>query len=143
MKPLSANGLLPVCLVCAILTSCGRYYDGDQRFAVSGQVTYDGEAIDMGTISFIPSSGDKQRVSGGMIENGVYSVAEEMGPNAGQYRVEVRWAKKTGKQFLDPDTQTMVDRRDEGLPPKFHKNSTLTADVSADQTKFDFPLKSK
>lgn len=145
MKPQSAIGLLSVSLLCAILTGCGQSYKGDQRYAVSGKVTYDadGEVIDVGTISFIPMSGDKQRVSGGLIENGAYTITEEMGPNAGQYRVEIRWAKKTGEQFPDPATRTMIDRRNEGLPPKFHKDSILTADVSAAQTKFDFDLKSE
>lgn len=143
MKPQSAIGLLSLSLLCAILMGCGQSYDGDQRYAVSGNVTYDGEVIDVGTISFIPMSGDKQRVSGGLIENGAYTIAEEMGPNAGQYRVEIRWAKKTGKQFWVEDTQEMVDRRNEGLPPRFHKDSSLTADVAGNQTVFDFDLKSQ
>jgi len=129
-------------ILCATSVGCGSKYSGDQRFPLSGKVTYDGEPIDLGTISFLPASGDKQRVSGGTIENGVYSVPEEMGANPGNHRVEIRWAKKTGEQFLDPDTQTMVDKRDEGLPPQFHKESTLTAEVSAAQTTFDFDLKS-
>lgn len=126
-----------------ILVGCGRQYDGDRRFALSGNVTIDGQPIDYGAISFIPAAGDKQRVSGGTIVDGVYAIPEESGANQGKYRIEIRWFKKTGKQYFDKDAQTMMDRRDEGLPPKFHKNSTLTADVSATQTKFDFDLKSE
>lgn len=126
----------------AILVGCGRQYNGDQRFPLSGKVTFDGQPIDYGTITFIPATGDKQRVSGGTILDGVYSVSEETGANQGDHRVEIHWFKKNGKQFLDPDTQIMMDKRDEGLPQKFHKNSTLKADVSATQSKFDFDLKS-
>jgi hypothetical protein len=132
-----------VMFLCATFGGCGGQYNGDRRYPLSGNVTYDGQPIDLGTISFLPAAGDKQRVSGGMIENGAFSIPEETGANQGKYRVEIRWAKKTGKQFLDPDTQTMVDRRDEGLPPRFHNKSTLTADVSAEQTRFDFDLKSQ
>ncbi|MGE0756161.1 MAG: hypothetical protein AB7O38_04040 [Pirellulaceae bacterium] len=128
-------------LVTAILVGCSREYSGDRRFALSGKVTLDGTPIDYGAISFIPAAGE-QRVSGGTIVDGVYSVPEEEGANEGKYRVEIRWFKKTGKQFLDPETQTMMDRRDEGLPAKYHKDSILTADVSADQATFDFDLKS-
>ena len=67
---------------------------------------------------------------------GVWLSEEEIEPGE-------NWAKKTGNQFFDADTQTMVDRRDEGLPPRFHKDSSLTAEVSADNTKFDFDLKSQ
>jgi hypothetical protein len=133
----------PWLILCATWIGCSDKYSGDRRFPLSGKVTYDGQPIDLGTISFLPVSGDKQRVSGGYIENGVYSVPEEQGANQGSYRVEIRWAKKTGKQKLDPDTQTMVDIRNEGLPERFHKQSTLSADVSADQTTFDFDLKSQ
>jgi hypothetical protein len=140
MKPQRSAYLI---LLFVTLMGCGPEYSGDQRFPLSGKVSYDGQPIDMGTISFIPASGGKQRVSGGMIENGAYSILEDEGANQGSYRVEIRWAKKTGKQFLEPDTQTMVDKRDEGLPPRFHKDSNLTADVSAGQTTFDFDLKSQ
>jgi hypothetical protein len=37
----------------------------------------------------------------------------------------------------------MYDERKEGLPPQFHEQSELTADVSAEKTTFDFDLKSK
>ena len=140
MTPIRIMGLVILYSICA---GCGSKYSGDQRFPLSGKVSYDGQAIDVGTISFIPVSGDKQRVSGGLIQDGMFAVPEEQGANQGSYRVEIRWAKKTGKQFRDPDTQTMVDRRDEGLPPQFHSKSTLTAEVSAVQTTFDFDLKSK
>jgi hypothetical protein len=35
------------------------------------------------------------------------------------------------------------EERAEGLPPRFHKDSTLSADVSASQSTFDFDLQSK
>lgn len=131
-------------LLCVTLVGCGgRKYSGDRRFPLTGKVTYDGQPIDYGAISFLPVSGGKQRVSGGTIVDGTYSVPEEAGANQGSYRVEIHWAKKTGKQFRDPDTQEMMDKRDEGLPPRFHSKSTLTAEVSAAQTTFDFHLKSQ
>jgi len=49
----------------------------------------------MGTISFLPADGADIRISGGPIENGEYVVPEEKGANAGKYRVEIRWSKKT------------------------------------------------
>jgi formylglycine-generating enzyme required for sulfatase activity len=39
-------------------------------------------------------------------------------------------------------TGEMFDERKEGLPPRFHEQSELTADVSAERTTFDFDLKS-
>jgi hypothetical protein len=136
--------LLCLACLCLVFIGCGgRNYAGDQRYPLTGKVTYDGQDVDAGTISFLPMGGDKQRVSGGVIEEGAYSVPEADGANAGKYRVEIRWAKKTGKQHYDGELQMKVDDRQEGLPPKFHKQSDLTADVSSEQTNFDFHLKSK
>jgi hypothetical protein len=134
--------VISLCCLGAVLIGCsGRGYSGDKRFPLSGKVTYNGEPLDLGTISFLPLSGDKQRVSGGVIENGAYKIPEDEGANAGKYRVEVRWAKKTGKQFKDRELEMMVDERKEGLPPRFHDQSELSADVAADRTVFDFELK--
>jgi len=47
---------------------------------------------------------------------GERSVKEERGANAGPYRVEIRWAKETGKKYRDPDSGEILDKRAEGSP---------------------------
>jgi len=120
----------------------GQNYKGPKRFPLSGKITFDGQSVDAGNISFIPESGD-QRVSGGVITDGAYSVSEADGANAGPYRVEIHWHKKTGRQFRDGGLDMMIDERKEGLPEKFHSQSTLRVDVSAKNSNFDFDLKSQ
>ena len=140
---MTQSALAASCLLLLFLAGCGQPdYKGPKRFPLSGNVTYDGEPIDFGSISFLPAGGE-QRVSGGLIENGKYSVPEAQGANAGKHRVEIRWNKRTGKQKRDPDSGEMYDDRKEALPPRFHADSELTAEVSAQQTNFDFDLKSK
>jgi hypothetical protein len=125
----------------AALAGCGgRNYEGDQRFAVSGRVTVDGEPMDHGLIAFMPQT-QEVRVAEGQITNGVYSIPEERGPNAGTYRIEIHWNVKTGQMGLNRDTgEPEYEIFKEGLPPKYHKNSELTANVSQDNTTFDFDL---
>lgn len=138
--------LWTLCFVClwSLLVGCSKpEYSGDRRFALSGKVTYDGEPVDYGSISFLPLAGQDQRVSGGYIEGGAYSVPEAQGANAGKYRVEIRWDKLTGEKVLQSATGKMEEVRAEGLPSKYHKDSELTAEVSENQTVFDFHLKSK
>ncbi len=132
--------LVPLILA---LGGCGRTYDGSQRYPLSGKVSYDGAPIDAGTISFLPVDGAELRVSGGEIVDGAYSVPEERGANAGKYRVEIHWAKKTGKKYFDNELKLENDERKEALPPRFHAKSELTAEVSGRQSTFDFHLKSK
>lgn len=131
-----------VCL-CLVLAGCGEEeYEGPQRFPLSGNVTCDGEPIDLGSISFIPL-GENQRVSGGPIMDGKYSVSEAQGANAGKHRIEIHWQKRTGKKIPVPNTDFVDEVRVEGLPARFHKSSTLTAEVGEGQTTFHFDLKSK
>ena len=84
-----------------LLLGCGlrQDYPGPKRFPLSGKVTYNGESVDAGSISFLPTGGGEQRVSGGTIEGGNYSVPEAQGANAGKYRIEIRWQKLTGKKI--------------------------------------------
>ena len=125
------------------LAGCSRQdYPGARRYPLSGKVTVDGQPLDWGSISFLPASSE-QRVSGDLIQDGSYSVSEEKGANAGKYKVEIRWNKKTGNKRRDPDSGEMYDERKEGLPPRYHANSELAAEVSAKETTFDFDLKSK
>ncbi len=132
-------GLIVLLCACLVLAGCGQKYSGDKRFPLSGKVTFNGEPVDLGSISFIPLE-TSHRVSGGTITEGAYSVPEAHGANAGKHRVEIRWQKKTGKKITQPYGED--DVRAEGLPPEFHTDSTLTAEVSASQTSFDFDLKS-
>jgi hypothetical protein len=136
-----------VCWLCLglVIAGCGRKYSGDRRFPLSGTVSFNGEPVDLGSISFIPLESN-QRVSGGTITDGAYSVPEEFGANAGKHRVEIRWQKKTGKKIVvarnDDGTVLEDDVRAEGLPPEFNTDSTLIAEVSESQSRFDFDLKS-
>jgi hypothetical protein len=138
--------LIACCLAVPLnCLGCGgaRDYPGEQRFALTGKVTASGEPIGMGIISFLPQ-GKEGRVSGGEIKEGIYSIPEPKGPTAGTYRVEIRWTKLTGKKSPDPlDPTIMIEHVAEGLPDKYHKNSTLTADVGPEKTTFDFNLEAK
>lgn len=140
MNRTSLNLSVLLCFTTLIAVGCGGpEYEGAKRFAVKGTVTVDGEPMDYGTISFIPSS-EAARVSGGPIVDGKFEMREGRGANAGQYRVEIRWQKPTGKKYRDPDTEEMMDERKEGLPKRYHEQSELTADVSEENHTFDFAL---
>src|SRR5262245_54352242 len=98
-----ARFLIVVGLLALASAGCSRgNYSGARRFPLTGKVTFDGQPVDWGSISFLPESGGTQRVAGGLIENGAYAVSEEQGANAGRHRVEIRWLKKTGKKYKDP-----------------------------------------
>jgi hypothetical protein len=105
---------------------------------VEGKVNYGGEPIDVGTITFIPQSSAGIK-TGGLIENGVYVVEAKIGPAPGPHRVEIRWAKPTGKKSKNEFGED-IPKRQEGLPEKYHAQSTLTADIKAGKNVVDFAL---
>jgi hypothetical protein len=128
--------------LCAVLVGCGSSkYSGEQRFPLTGEVTFDGLPIDLGSITFIPAEG-KGRPSGGVITDGKYDVPEEKGANAGTHRVEIHWLKRTGRQLRDPESGEMYDERREALPDKVHTNSELKVEVPLPENRHDFQLKS-
>ena len=129
-------------VLCTVLAGCGSSkYKGEQRYPLKGEVTFEGQPIDVGSISFIPEN-DKGRASGGVITDGKFDVPEEKGANAGKYRVEIHWLKRTGKQLKDVESGEMYDERREALPAKVHTNSELTVEVPLPDNRYDFKLKS-
>jgi hypothetical protein len=118
-----------------LLAGCGGK-SGPQYSGVRGDVSYQGEVVDEGTISFLPSSGEGDAV-GIPIVNGHYEVPAERGLLPGEYRVEVRWQKATGKMVKDADLGTEVPERTEGLPAEFHEASTLTTKIEPGSNVFD------
>jgi hypothetical protein len=129
-------------LTIAILAcpGCGGVkYKGDKRYPLTGAVTYMGEPVDIGSITLLPEGGQSAR-SGGVIKDGKFDIPEPKGPNAGKYRVELSWLKMTGKRLMDETTGEMYDERKEALPAKYHKQSTLSIEIPAEDDNFDFVL---
>ena len=118
-------------------------YEGPKRAAVKGKVTFDGQPVAEGIISFVGSSSEKQRKTGGPILNGEYNIAEPKGPHAGTYRVEIRWPKPTGQKAKDSDSGQEIDVKSDVIPKKYNEASELTKEVKLGENTFDFELSSK
>ncbi len=106
--------------------------------SLEGKVSYGGEPLDVGTITFIPTGGSGIK-SGGLIEGGSYKVDSKVGPGPGAHRVEIRWAKPTGKKTKNEFGEE-IQTRQEGLPEKYHVQSTLTAEIKPGENVIDFAL---
>jgi len=127
--------------LCIVLAGCsGSKYRGDKQYPLAGEVTYEGQPVDLGSISFMPQG--KGRSTGGVIKDGKYTVPEEKGANAGTYRVEIHWLKRTGRQLRDAETGEMYDERREAIPDKLNTNPELTVEVPLPENRHDFNLKS-
>jgi hypothetical protein len=121
--------------VTAGITGCSS---ANGRFGVEGRVTYDGQPIELGSITFLPDEDGKIK-GGGIIVKGQYKVDPYYGLNPGPHRVEIRWAKATGKKFKN-EFGEVLDVRAEGLPDKFHTKSSMTASIRSGANTLNFDL---
>ena len=128
--------------LCAVFLGCGgANYSGAKRYPLSGEVTLDGQPVDLGSITFTPADG-KGRPCGGVITDGKYDVSEEQGASAGSYRVEIHWLRRTGKKLKDAESGEIYDERKEAIPAKLNASLELSVEVPLPQNRHDFKLKS-
>jgi len=124
--------------LCLFLTGCGSP-------GVSGTVTLDGQPVDGGTIALFPTGGGGAGAPTGVpgeIKGGKYTLsAENLKP--GEYRVEIYWYQKTGKQVENKnDPGTKVDETKQVIPDEYNRSTTLKVEVKSGSTTADFALKS-
>jgi hypothetical protein len=123
-----------------LAAGCG----GAGGLAISGKVTLDGRPLERGNIAFVPEAGAGTAGAAAEIADGAYAIPAAQGPTPGRYRVEVHSVRPTGataKKPVDPDYagEQTVDL----IPPRYHRDSTLAAEVKAGAPNtFDFALES-
>jgi hypothetical protein len=115
------------------------------RVPVAGTVTFDGQPVDGGAIAFLPEGeGDGDRPKPGTrIDEGRYAILARKGPVPGVYRVQIHWAKKTGKKVPFDSPPVLIDETRQVIPEKYNTQSTLRVEVHSGSNAFDFDLKSK
>jgi len=124
-------------LLVLIAAVCGGCGGGDEqlkkRGSVTGMVTFDGQPLATGRITFT-AKGKEGGVTGAEIENGVYEIPREKGPVAGSHQVSITSPQKTGQQIpavMPAKEGTMIDVVVESIPDKYNTRTTLTAEIKA------------
>jgi len=139
-KAARAAGLAPARLAAVLfvlgwLSGCG----GEVASTVHGKVTLDGEPVSGGNIVFLPS-GSSSRKAAAAIEQGGYALAPTDALPPGEYRVEIRWPKPTGRKIASADPGMQADETREVIPAKYNDNSTLTVEIGGGDVEKDFML---
>jgi hypothetical protein len=130
------HGLVPAIFSLAFLSGCS----GSAR--VEGTITLDGQPMDGGTITFSTEGSGGQKASG-EITGGKYSIDATHNLKSGNYRVEIYWFKKTGKQIPNKsDPGTTVEETKQVIPDEYNKNTKLKADIGSGSNTQNFELKS-
>jgi hypothetical protein len=127
--------LAGVCVLLALLAAgCGA---ADGMTDISGTVTFDGQPVAEGAITFSPLDG-KSPTAGAQIEQGQYKARVPVG----EMKVEITMPKVVGtKKIYDTPDSPVMPVTEEGLPAKYNKESELKVSVSPGQNQKDWPLK--
>ena len=135
----SSIALVRTCAIALALIALGLSGCSDNGLIkISGTVTFDGEPIPEGSISFMPVDG-KGVTAGGEIKNGKYTA--EVSP--GEMAVQIYASKEMKKE--NP-TQEEIERGITSdpvqyIPEEYNKASTLRITVADSGGKHDFDLK--
>lgn len=114
------------------LAGCGPGFGG--RKEVSGTVTFKGQPLDNGSISFFPLSGDGATKSGAAIANGGYKVPAASGLFPGKYRVSITAGDGRTREGAADDappgpTGANIVSKDR-IPKEFNIESKLDVEVT-------------
>lgn len=123
-----------VCIVCLASAHVGCGPTGPKTYRVNGTVTFDGEPIPAGYITFSPQQRGETPVAT-QIEEGKYSLYV----TAGAKRVSVQ-----ASRFIGPENPIMGLRaKEQYIPDWYNIETTLSATVSPEaENQFDFELQS-
>jgi hypothetical protein len=124
---------VPLALV-ALAVGCNR---GEPRGDVVGDVTFDGQPVQAGMVSFEPMEA-KAPPRNVPIENGNYRAGGDSGLTPGKYRVRITAADLSKS---DPNPPKNINTRVDYvplLPPPWHTQSKLTVDVKPGKNTFHF-----
>jgi hypothetical protein len=139
----SRNTLFWLAIGAAVaIPGCGPGNPLDRQ-PISGEVTLDGQPLDRGRIKFRPLGSDRGIGSGDVIRDGQYAIPTLKGLPPGKYRVEINAPQEdTTPPPADLPPGTPVFRVGiERIPARYHTESELSIDVSADgPNEFDFRL---
>jgi len=123
---------LAAVVLCLAFAGCGP---PDARVECSGSVSFAGEPIEEGSISFLPLSGG--RSEGAVITAGRYTARVL----PGRYRVEIRGSRPIADAAA-VRSDMPGEIREDFVPPEFNDNSTLEAEIPPDgssQLSFKLP----
>ena len=111
------------------LVGCGGGRAAD-RVDVTGTVTYQGQPIQEGSITFDPIG--EGPVAGALITNGTYEATGRGAVPVGEYIVRISATVEETENWDQDDPAFPVPPRRELLPPRYHRESELVREIPSD-----------
>jgi hypothetical protein len=138
---MGSRGPIMLLLAAWCLGCCGGCGPASTRCAVGGSVTWKGQPLEYGSVTFLTSSGPPGPVGGALIRAGRYDIPASQGLEPGTYRVAISWPGPGGTLTAEEKAAGASPRAKERIPPQYNDDSRLTVEVQARGTnRFDFDL---
>lgn len=118
---------------------------GGQGTTVEGNVTFDGQPVEKGSITLEPADG-LGPAAGGTITSGKYRLDSMSGLVPGEKIVRISAVRSTGKKIEAGPPEppgTKVDEVQQFIPAKYNDQSTLKVQIAGGHGKHNFDLKSQ
>lgn len=113
-------------LVALAAAGCGS---GNKLVGVSGTVTYKGEPLDSGTVTFLTID-PPGPVAGALVTNGTFKIDADRGLEPGKYRVQISSPKGPGERTPEQIAAGASVPAKERIPAKYNAASQLTVEVT-------------
>ena len=121
-------------LCCLLLSACGS---GDGLARVKGEVTLNGEPLKDATVQFQPTAEEGSASSGRTDAEGRYELMftfDQRGAMPGEHTVRIT----TAETYFEDDGKER--EREERVPPKYNRQTTLKETVKPGKNTIDFDL---
>lgn len=134
--------------VIVLLCLCAGCDSRPKTVGLQGEASFDGHAIERGTIDFVPVDGTAGGSAGAPIAKGRYEISAKAGlfPD-GTYLVRIIGLRKTGKTAMAPNRlmpkgSLLVELDENFIPPIYNIDTTLKVRVAdlPDKNKVNFQL---
>ncbi|MBN2292315.1 MAG: hypothetical protein JXM70_07815 [Pirellulales bacterium] len=126
---------LALILLTVVCCGCGP----ENRAEISGKVLLDGQPLKKGSISFIPTAGNKGPAAGASISDGTYHIKREKGAAIGKNIVQIRALKATGKKMRSASGE-LFDEFVSVVPSEYGANSKIVKEVRPGANQIDINI---
>jgi len=131
-----ACGMISFTLLAVVGCSDG----GPVRASIQGTITWQGEPIEDGKISFIPQNGGPEAIA--KIVDGKYQLPKSEGPSLGINRIAILGLRNLGPQEAGPPHPpgTLIEATQQFIPSEYNNSSQLTAEIQDGENTHDIAL---
>ena len=131
---------LSIFMAMSLAAIAGCSSEGAGQYEVSGEVTFQGKALDQGTIQFDPDDTATCNNGGAVIVNGKYSIAKQRGLKPGVYTIRISAGDATD---MSPPKEAPGQARPvakDRIPENWNINSKNKIEIKAGKNAFEHQI---